>query len=415
MSLNRVIMISVHSCPLDVLGERDTGGMNVYVRELSRKLGERGIKVDIFTRSKNPSIPKIVYINEEARVVHIKAGIEKPYHKNLIWDYLPEFLEGIYSFVRKEGISYDLIHSHYWLSGWVAGKLGQKWGIPIVHMSHTMGFLKNQVAKSDDEKEAPLRLDNEIKVIKAADRIVATTPLEKIQINREFDTPLDRIEVIPCGVDSNLFKPCKSEEAKFHLGLNGQKFILFVGRIDPIKGIDNLIRAMSILTKRYGNNDNGLRLLIIGGTISNEGNEEKSELKNLMKLTSELNLEDRVEFLGTKRQDLLPCYYSSAELCVLPSRYESFGIVALEAMACGTPVIASEVGGLPYVMGDGEVGFLVPEGNPEILAERISFIVDNPFIKEKFGRGAVKQAEKFEWSLITDKIVNLYSQLTSNS
>lgn len=415
MSLNRVIMISVHSCPLDVLGERDTGGMNVYVRELSRKLGERGIGVDIFTRSKDKSIPKIVYINEKVRVVHIKAGIEEPYHKNLIWKYLPEFLEGIYSFAREEGITYDLIHSHYWLSGWVANKLAQEWRIPTVHMSHTMGFLKNRVANSDDEKDIPLRLENEIEVLRAADRIIAATPLEKIQINREFDIPLDRIEVIPCGVDLNLFKPCKSEEARNHLGLNGRKFILFVGRIDPIKGIDNLIRAMKILRKVDETNCSDLRLLIIGGTLSDKNNEEKSELKNLMNLTSKLNIEDWVEFLGTKRQNLLTYYYSGAEVCVLPSRYESFGIVALEAMACGTPVIASDVGGLPYLMGDGEAGFLVPKDNPEILADRINQIVSNPSLRENFGRDAVKQAEKFDWSLITNKVIGLYSKLTSGN
>jgi D-inositol-3-phosphate glycosyltransferase len=258
-----------------------------------------------------------------------------------------------------------------------------------------------------------LRLENEIKVLRAADRIVAATPLEKNQINREFDIPLDRIEVIPCGVDSNLFKPWKSEEAKLHLGLNGQRFILFVGRIDPIKGIDNLIRAMNILKKDDGNNGNGLRLLIIGGTLPDKTHAEESEFRNLMKLTSELNLEDRVEFLGTKRQDLLPYYYSGAEVCVLPSRYESFGIVALEAMACGTPVIASEVGGLSYLMGDEDAGFLVPVGDTEILAERIGWIVANPFIKEKFGRDAVKRAERFEWSLIVNKVISLYSQLAS--
>lgn len=199
------------------------------------------------------------------------------------------------------------------------------------------------------------------------------------------------------------------------MGLIGQRFILFVGRIDPIKGIDNLIRAMNILKKGDGNNGNSLRLLIIGGTMSDESNEEKSELKNLMKLTSELNLEDRVEFLGTKRQDLLPYYYSSAEVCVLPSRHESFGMVALEAMACGTPVVASKVGGLSYIMGDEKAGFLVPEGDPEILAEKISWIVVNPFIKEKFGREAVKLVERFEWSLIAEKVISLYSQLASNS
>lgn len=413
MSLNRVSMISVHSCPLDILGGRDTGGMNVYVRELSRKLGQSGVRVDIYTRSKTPSVPKITHIGENVRVIHIKAGLEEHYHKNLIWDHLPEFLEGVLGFTQEEGIAYDLLHSHYWLSGCIASKLSKKWGVPIVHMSHTLGFLKNQVARSDDEKEPSFRLEKEMEVLKAADRIIAATPLEKMQIKGKFDVGPDKVDVIPCGVDSNLFKPWKSEEAKFHLGLNGQRFILFVGRIDPIKGIDRLIRAMDILTRYDEDNVNGIKLVIVGGCLPYQTTAENGELKNLMRLTSELNLKDRVEFLGAKRQDLLPYYYSSAEVCVLPSRYESFGIVALEAMACGTPVVASKVGGLSYVIGDERTGFLVPEGDPELLAERIKWLLAHPDTREKFGREASKWVERFEWSVITDRVINLYSQLVS--
>ncbi|MFH1623809.1 MAG: glycosyltransferase [Pseudomonadota bacterium] len=413
MPINRVVMISVHSSPLDVLGGRDTGGMNVYVRELSRKLGQRGISVDIFTRSKNLSVPKIVSIDEKVRVIHVKAGLEEPYDKNLIWAYLPEFLEGVCRFADAEGLTYDLIHSHYWLSGWIANELRKRWGIPTLQMSHTLGFLKDRVARSDDERESPFRLAQEMEVLSAADMVIATTPLEKIQINKEFHIPLNKIQVIPCGVDCNLFRPWESEEARVHLGLDGQRFILFVGRIDPIKGIDNLIRAMDILAKAETDNGNGVKLLIIGGVLSDETRTEKSELTNLMRLTSELNLQDRVEFLGTQRQELLPYYYSSAEVCVLPSRYESFGIVALEAMACGTPVVASRVGGLSYIVGDEKTGFLVPTGDPEILAERIRWILAHPVVRDRLSREATKWVERFEWSLIVDRVIDVYSELAS--
>jgi len=413
MPLNRVSMISVHSCPLDILGGRDSGGMNVYIRELSRKLGQRGIKVDIYTRSKNPSVPKIVHMDENVRVIHIKAGFEEPCHKNLVWNYLPEFLEGAFRFTEEEGITYDLLHSHYWLSGWAASKLSKEWRIPVVHMSHTLGFLKNLVARADEEKEPSFRLEKEIEVLRAVDRIIVATSMEKMQMNGEFDIHPDKIEVIPCGVDSDLFKPLEPETARVHLGLNGERFILFVGRIDPVKGIDRLILAMDILKRYNGDNVNGIKLMIIGGDLPHESCAENKELRNLMTLTSELNLEDSVYFLGNKRQDLLPFYYSSAEVCVLPSRYESFGIVALEAMACGTPVVASDVGGLSRLIDDERTGFLVPEGDPETLANRIKWIIASPGVREKIGREAAELAGRFEWSLIAEKVINLYSQLVS--
>ncbi len=413
MPLNRVMMLSVHSCPMDILGGINTGGMNLYIRELSRRLGQRGIGVDIFTRSKNPSVPKVVHVYENVRVVHIRAGLQKPCHKALIWNYLPEFLEGVFGFALEEAITYDLIHSHYWMSGWIANKLSEEWGVRTVHTSHTLGFLKNRVARTDNEKEPSLRLEKEMEVLRVVDRIIVTTPLEGIQISREFAIDPDKIEVIPCGVDSDIFKPWEPEEARSHLGLNGGRFILFVGRIDPIKGVDRLIRAMDILTRYDRDNGNGIKLMIIGGDLHDRTSSEDTELINLMKLTTELNLKDRVEFLGAKRQDLLPYYYSGAEVCVLPSRYESFGIVALEAMACGTPVVASEVGGLSHIISDKKTGLLVPEGDTEMLAERLKWLLANPGTREKFGKEAAKRVERFEWSVIADNVINLYSQLVS--
>jgi D-inositol-3-phosphate glycosyltransferase len=411
MPLNRVIMISVHSSPLDVLGGKDTGGMNVYIREVSRKLGRRDIKVDIFTLSKNPSFPNIVYLDEGVRVIHLKVGIEGHNDKNILWNYLPDFLEGIFLFVKEFGVTYDLIHSHYWLSGWIANELSKKWEVPTVHMSHTLGFLKNEVAKSDDEKDPCFRLEKEKEVLGAVDRIIATTLHEKTQLITRLGIPQKKVEVIPCGVDIDLFKPWETEEAKYYLGLNGQRFVLFVGRIDPIKGIDNLLQAMSILSKKNKDINGDIKLLIIGGEEENQPLTENHELRSLMRLTSELHLEDQVEFLGTKKQEVLPYYYSSAEVCVLPSRYESFGIVALEAMACGTPIVASNVGGLSQIVGDKKTGFLVPAEDPDIMAERIKWVLAHPDIRNKFGKEAVKWAGRFEWSLVTDKVIHLYSQM----
>ena len=413
MSLDRVIMLSVHSCPLDILGGINTGGMNAYIRDLSRKLGKKGLRVDIFTRSKNPSVPKIVQMGEGVRVIHIQAGLEEPYHKNLIWNHLHEFIKGVLDFVEGERIRYDVIHSHYWLSGCVARELQREWDIPTVHTSHTLGFQKNRVARSEHEKEPILRLEKESEVLNTVDSIIATTLLEKRQINVELNIPLEKIEVIPCGVDCDLFRPWGSEEAKAHLGLNGQRFILFVGRIDPIKGLDNLIKAMDLLSRGNGHDIDETKLLIIGGQDAEGGQDENGELKNLLNLTSQLDLHNRVEFLGAKRQDLLPYYYSSAEACVLPSRHESFGIVALEAMACGTPVVASHVGGLASIVGDEKTGFVVPEGDYTRLAEKIEWILSDRDLREKMSREAIKSVEKFEWSLIVEQVISFYSQMVS--
>lgn len=406
--MKSIAVLSVHSCPLAALGGKETGGMNVYVRELSREMGRRGFRVDVFTRSQNPHISRIVPLERNARVIHLKAGPEEPVPKDELWHYLPEFVSGVVQFAEGEDISYDLVHSHYWLSGWVGGELKNKWSIPLVHMFHTLGALKNEMSRVKDKKEPMKRLAVEGQIMNFADWVVAPSPWEKEQMISYHQAQPEKIKVIPCGVDLQLFKPLRSLKAKKFLGLLEKKFILFVGRIDAIKGIDVLIRAIHHLTCKPFRSNQELGLIIVGGEMDVDPQMENQEMQRLRKMVARMKLPDRVAFWGSQRQDLLPYFYSAAEALVLPSRYESFGMVALEAMACGTPVIASRVGGLQYTVEDGRTGFLIPEGDWRLLAERICEIIENPPLREKLVVAAKEKVKQFSWPTITKKVLSLY-------
>ena len=250
--IRRVAMISVHTCPLATLGGKETGGMNVYVRDLSRELGRRGIAVDCFTRSQNPASPRInKEIGPNARVMHVPAGAEAPYDKNKVVDHLPQFVDGVLEFARREGLTYDVIHSHYWLSGLAAYHLRQAWGAPIVQMFHTLGQMKNAVASGPQEWETNRRIQAEAEVMAFADCLVAATPLERAQMVWLYGADVRKIVAVPCGVDLNLFRPVPQDEARQILGLPaGRRVVLFVGRIEPLKGVDTLIRAIGLLRER---------------------------------------------------------------------------------------------------------------------------------------------------------------------
>ncbi|MBW2146657.1 MAG: glycosyltransferase [Deltaproteobacteria bacterium] len=404
----RIAAISLHTCPLAALGGKETGGMNVYVRELSRQLGMNGIMVDVFTRSQNPDLPRVVSMGPGSRVIHIPAGAERPLDKHRLSRHIPEFLNGMIRFAEQEGISYDLVHSHYWLSGWIGALLKPLWGIPWVHMYHTLGFLNNHVARPGEVKEPSIRLTMEAKIGKEAERVVVPTPMEKAHLIWSLGIAPEKIRVIPCGVDVELFQPVDPHKARNLLGLDSGRFILFVGRLTPVKGLDTLIRAFRILADRGWNNGKGVRLLIVGGD-QEEPDADSSELSSL---AGSLGVADKMLFLGPQRQSLLPLFYASAEVCVLPSRYESFGMVALEAMACGKPVVASNVGGLAFSVLNDETGVLVPEGDPSALAVHLSFLLDHPEVARTLGRRAAQRALNFRWPLIADRMLDLYHQLT---
>lgn len=406
----RVAVLSVHTCPLAALGGKETGGMNVYVRDSSQMMGRSGLQVDVFTRSQNPHISPIVRLSQNVRVIHLKAGPEEPIPKEKLLQILPEFTVGVVQFAEKKRISYDLIHSHYWLSGWVGGQLKHKWAIPLVHMFHTLGMLKNDMTRHKEKLEPRGRLIVEDQIMDFADGIIAPSPWEKEQMVVRYGADPLKIKVIPCGVNLNLFKPIPSARAKKLLGLQEKRFILFVGRIDAIKGIDVLIQAMEALIQSSQGGPN-LGLIIIGGEQDADRQSQNREMKRLRRLVAEKGLQDRVAFWGSQRQDLLPRFYSAAEALVLPSRYESFGMVALEAMACGTPVIASRVGGLQFTVEDGKTGFVIPDGDWRLLAERIREVIGSPSLKRKLVRQAMAKVKKFSWAVITKRILLFYGSL----
>jgi D-inositol-3-phosphate glycosyltransferase len=407
----RIAMISYHTCPLATLGGKDTGGMNVYVRELTRQLGQMGVHVDVFTRSQDDHVPHVLHeLGYGNRVVHVPAGPEHPVSKQELADYIPEFVEGIKTFACEKKIKYDIIHSHYWMSGLAAESLAEAWGgTPIVHMFHTLGEMKNRIARSEAEREGEYRVRGERQVLRIADRIVAATIAEVTQLRFLYKAPSDKLVTIPPGVDVSHFYPIPADEAKLYVGLKpDDRMVLFVGRIEPLKGVDTLIQAMSCLQLKESQR---VHLAIIGGDPSASPREMSAEMARLQKLCDDLSVGQTVVFLGKRDQDRLPYYYSAAELLVMPSHYESFGMVALEAMACGTPVIASEVGGLAYLVRDGETGFTIPDQEPEALCEKMSWLLNDHDLRRQMSERAVEYAQDYAWEKIAKQIIGVYEGL----
>ena len=408
----RVAMLSVHTCPLAMLGGKKTGGMNVYIRDLSRELGRMGLYVDVFTRSQDECVPMVVHdLGERARVIHIPAGPEAPIPVAEVGNYLDEFAAGVVTFAQAEGLRYDVIHSHYWLSGLVAEKLRDHWGdVPIVHMFHTLGQMKNRIAQDDAERAPQARIDGESHVLHVADRIVAATPAEQAQLIWLYGADAGKVAIIPPGVDLERFRPIDKTEAKRCVGIPcGDKNIMFAGRIEPLKGIDTLIRAMALLKERFPAVVENTCVAIIGGDPWADSPD--AEMARLQALRQDLGIHDIVVFLGAKDQNVLPCYYAAAEVVVMPSHYESFGMVALEAMAMGRPVIASEVGGLAFLIQDGQTGYHVPSRDPEALASRLYTLLVDENCRESMGQAARRYAQRFDWGIIAGRIAALYGDV----
>jgi D-inositol-3-phosphate glycosyltransferase len=404
-----VAMLSVHTCPLAMLGGKKTGGMNVYVRDLSAELGRRGVAVDVFTRLQPACHDHLdrSTLGDRVRVIHLPAGPEEVQDRIVLHDHLPFFVESLEAHAGREGIRYDILHSHYWLSGEAALPLRERWGTPILQMFHTLGRMKNRVAQTPDERESPVRIRTEDRLVKQADDLIAATPAERVQLLWLYDADLQKIAVIPPGVDPERFHPIPPREARLAIGVpEDTQMLLFVGRIEALKGIDTLLRAIAILKEQLMCSLEGICLSIIGGDP--DGSPEMARLKTLRE---ELGIDELVTFLGAKDQDTLQYYYSAATVVIVPSHYESFGMVALEAMACGTPVIASEVGGLAYLIQDGVTGFHVPDRDPVELAERICLLLHNPALRGEMSAAAVQRAQEYAWSKVADRIMALYEQM----
>jgi len=395
----RIAEISVHGCPLRPLGSNDTGGMNVYVRQLSQELGRIGVKVDIFTRWHDPKEPEVVAIGENTRLIHIVAGEQEDVPKMDIYHRLHQFSLNLRRFSERERVAYDLLHSHYWLSAWAAERMKAQLRIPHVTTFHTLGAVKNQARPAEMEPQE--RLDTERKAIAAADGVIAFTGEERDNLVRIYGAHPDRVSIIPCGIDLDLFQPMDRQKARSELGLGNSKILLFAGRIQPFKGIDILVRAMARLP------DSGeTRLLIVGGD-----SKSADMLASLSSLAGELGIEDKVTFLGTVGHGRMPLFYSAADVCVVPSYHESFGLVALEALACGIPVVASRVGGLATIIKDGETGYLVNELSDEAFSRRLELLLGDEALRRRMGNAAHSSATKYAWPTVARQVLGLYEEL----
>ncbi len=397
-------MISAHTSPLAALGGRETGGMNVYIRELSRELGARGYVIDVFTRRASDEAPEVQPFGPNARVIHVTAGPSATIEKAEIPGHLDEFEANLLAFVAREGASYDVVHSHYWMSGVVASHLAAKWGVPHAAMFHTLGEVKNRARASEHEPAA--RIEAERMIATTADRIVVASQHEKHLLTALYGARPEAISVVPCGVDLDLFAPMDKEMARRRLGIpQTQRILLFVGRIEPLKGIDILISAAAQL-----HDDENFAVLIVGGDARAE-----AQVDELRRHAEALGIDHHITFVGSVAHDALPLYYNAADVCVVPSYYESFGLVAVESMACGTPVVASRVGGLTSTVSDGETGYLVPWRCPEPFAERLELLLDNDELRASFGRAGREAVERFRWANVADAVAGLYEELLAAS
>jgi D-inositol-3-phosphate glycosyltransferase len=407
--MKRLAILSVHTSPIAPPGGKKVGGMNTYVREIAQEFGRQGITVDIFTRRVSACQPQIdTSLGENVNVIHVSAGMNGKLFPIEIYAHLQEFTSGVIAYTIRQNIQYDLIFSHYWLSGWVAQSLKETWGTPFVQMFHTLAHLKNQIP-SVASHEPEVRTHTETEIVQWADMIITNTPDECKQLVELYHANPQKICVCPPGVNIDRFQPTSVDSVRDEIDIpHDANLLLFVGRIEPLKAVDSIIEALHVINTDTPDMLDNTYFAVIGGDPTDKAD---ADMVALQQLTHDLGLSDKVRFLGAKDQDSLVKWYSTATMVLLPSEYESFGMVALEAMATGTPVIASNVGGLPFLVNDSQTGFLVPVRNPHKLANRIVDILKDPALQQEMGQNAAKNAQAYAWSSIAKRLVRAFSGL----
>jgi len=405
-SQRHVALISVHGDPAAEIGKEEAGGQNVYVRQVGEALAKQGWNVDMFTRCSDAEQAVIVDHAPRCRTIRLTAGPRDFVPRDQIFSYLPEFVQSFLDFQASQGIQYALVHTNYWLSSWVGMELKKRLSLPQVHTYHSLGAVKYRSVTNIPEI-ASTRLAVEKDCLETADRIVATSPQEQEHMRTLVSTQ-GAIDIIPCGTDIERFGAIGRHEARQALGLsNDTKMILYVGRFDQRKGIETLVRAVA-QSKLRGAAD--LKLVIGGG--SRPGQSDGIERDRIEGIVRELGMSEFTEFPGRLGDQDLPTYYAAADVCVVPSHYEPFGLVAIEAMASGTPVIASDVGGLQYTVVPEETGLLVPPKDVPGFAAAIDRIMENPAWQQQLGQAARKRVEtKFSWSGVAQQLGELYQTL----
>jgi D-inositol-3-phosphate glycosyltransferase len=400
----RVAVLTLHTSPLDQPGTGDSGGMNVYVRALSERLADRGVALDVFTRCSGRGVPQVEEVSPLVRVIQVQAGPCAPVGKEHLPPLLTEFAGGV---MGAGEARYDLVHSHYWLSGSAGRSVKRAWDVPLVASFHTLGKVKNLADLG--EPEPPRRVGGERAVVRAADLILAPTPAEAAHLVHLYGARPERIRVVPPGVDLDRFRPRATLQAWRALGLDGLRVILFVGRLQRLKGPDVAIRAFAEAARRRPDLLDQSVLVLVGGP-SGPG-DPVAEMGRLRRLAARAGVADRVRFLEPVPHHQLPSLYAAADAVLVPSRSESFGMVALEAQACGVPVLASAVGGLPYVVADGETGLLVPPGDHAALADRLVRLLGHRGLRTRLSVNARRHASRFSWERTADLVHSVYGEL----
>jgi D-inositol-3-phosphate glycosyltransferase len=383
--------------------------MNVYIRELACHLAQAGLPVDIFTRRTDPETPEICQICPDVNVIAITAGPPEPIPKNDLFPYLPEFAEQMALHSLREGVRYDVVHAHYWLSGWVGELARRYWDTPFVQMFHTTAHMKNAVAAEVD-RETDLRLRTEKRLLALASGIIAANPDERADLIWRMGMPTDKVCTIPPGVDLDVFQPLERDTCRTEIGISpSEKVVLFVGRIDPIKGIDTLIDAAELMASRESIGSPPT-FVVVGGDLDYTG-APIGPLARVAETVAAKGLASRFRLVGSQPQDQLPVFYSAADVVAVPSRYESFGLVAVEALACGAPVVASRAGGLRFTIDEGRTGLLVKPQSPEALAVGLETILSDDELRTSMSANARPSVLRYDWSNIAHQVMHVYRRL----
>jgi D-inositol-3-phosphate glycosyltransferase len=391
----RIAVLSVHTSPLELPGSGDAGGMNVYIREVAIEMARRGVSTDIFTRRTSVDEPEVTQMFPGVRVIAVHAGPQRPVHKELLPRLVRRFAEGVAAYGP-----YDVVHSHYWLSGVAGAELRRRWDIPHVVSFHTLARVKD-AASPGDPPEPMFRKRGEDRVVRSTDRIIAPTPTERTQLIDLYGADPSKIYVAPPGVDLERFRPGDRAEAKRHFGFSDDPLVVFVGRLQAFKGTDIAVDALGHLKRLVPD----ARLAIVGGDSPRGSRGERVRLRLAAR---RLGVSDRLRFMEPVQHTELPALYRAADVVVVPSASESFGLVALEASACGTPVVATAVGGLRSIVHDGESGYLVRRRDPKSFAAALSRVLADPGTQDRLGANAVRLARRFPWARTTDGILEAY-------
>ncbi len=406
----KIAFISEHASPLATLGGIDSGGQNVYVAELPKHLVELGYEIDIFTR-KESDINTVVNWLPGLRVIHVKAGPERMIAKEELLSYMDEFTNNMAQFIIEENLCYELIHANFFMSALVASNIKQKFGVPYTVTFHALGLVR-QLHQKEMDKFPESRINIEKSIVQDADQLIAECPQDKDDLITHYGADANKITIIPCGFSNKEFYPIEKSTARKVLNLpQHEKILLQLGRMVPRKGVDNVIKAVGKLKASL----ESIHLIVVGGDADTPDPKLTPEIARLMEVANKVNVQSRITFVGRKTRDVLKYYYAAADLFITTPWYEPFGITPLEAMACGTPVIGANVGGIKYSIADGKTGFLVPPNNPEALAEKIEQALSCEDTLSLMSRNCVHRVNNlFTWKRAATCCDALYTKMTSD-